>query len=116
MTVLCDVMMLQLKLLMLSVHNLILVPVTMTTALVDIVFSPGRHGGYFYRALHWGRRAEEVIGFYRPLERKPATDSADLMASRLKTAIAEELPDDPATVRISLLIDRVMEQLRQEKR
>jgi hypothetical protein len=63
----CDVLTLQLKLLAVNVHNLILIPATLAAALLDLTFRSGSRGGRFYRALEWGRRAEEAIGLYSAL-------------------------------------------------
>jgi hypothetical protein len=63
-----DVFVLQIKLLLLSLHNFVLVPLTLAAAALDLVFKSGGHGSRFYRVLDWGRQAEEAIGLYRALD------------------------------------------------
>lgn len=70
-----DVLILQIKLLLLSLHNFVLVPLTLGAVALDLVFKSGRHGSRFYRTLDWGRRAEEAIDLYRALDDlRPETD------------------------------------------
>ena len=64
----CDVLVLQLKLLAGNVHNFILIPATLAAAVLDLIFKSGTHGARFYRVLEWGRRAEEAIGLYSALD------------------------------------------------
>jgi hypothetical protein len=72
-----DVLVLQIKLLLLSLHSFVLVPLTLAAAALDLVFKSGRHGSRFYRVLDWGRQAEEAIDLYRALDDlRPETDPA----------------------------------------
>jgi len=78
-----DVLVLQIKLLLLGLHNFVLVPATLAAAALDFVFKSGRHGSRFYRVLDWGRQAEEAIGLYRALDDfRPETDEAASAPSR----------------------------------
>ena len=63
-----DVLVLQIKLLLLSLHNFVLVPLTLGAVALDLVFKSGSHGSRFYRTLDWGRQAEEAIDLYRALD------------------------------------------------
>src|SRR5271155_1944035 len=72
-----DVLVLQIKLLLLNVHNFVLMPVTLVAAALDVVFKSGTHGSRFYRTLGWARQAEEAIGLYRALDDlSPEMDAA----------------------------------------
>jgi hypothetical protein len=71
-----DVLVLQIKLLLLSLHGFVLMPVTLVAAALDVVFKSGTHGSRFYRTLDWARQAEEAIGLYRALdELRPEMDA-----------------------------------------
>ena len=67
-----DVLVLQVKLVLGNIHNFFLIPVTLGAALIDLVVKTDRHGGLFYRALDWGRRAEDAIGLYSALDQDDA--------------------------------------------
>ena len=72
-----DVLVLQIKQLLLGLHSFVLMPATLTAAALDVVFKSGRHGSRFYRVLDWGRQAEEAIGLYRALDDlRPEADAA----------------------------------------
>jgi hypothetical protein len=89
-----DVLVLQIKLLLLSLHSFVLMPATLAAAALDLVFKSGRHGSRFYRVLDWGRQAEEAIGLYRALDDlRPEADEAarDAQETALLPA-AEDLP------------------------
>jgi hypothetical protein len=66
-----DVLMLQVKLFVGGMHNLVLVPATLAAALLDFIVGPGPGGGLFYRVLAWGKWADEAIGLYAALDRRP---------------------------------------------
>jgi hypothetical protein len=72
-----DVLVLQIKLLLLSLHNFVLVPLTLGAVALDLLFKSGRHGSRFYRTLDWGRQAEEAIDLYSALDDlRPETGEA----------------------------------------
>lgn len=72
---------LQMKLFIGGLHNLVLSPVTIGAAALDIVFDTG--GEYFYRVLGWGKEADEVIGLYAALERneEPIVEAGEEVTS-----------------------------------
>jgi hypothetical protein len=76
-----EVLMLQVKLFIGGLHNLMLAPLTIAAALFDLAFDTG--GEYFYRVLGWGKEADEAIGLYaaldvheEPVNGSSATDTA----------------------------------------
>jgi hypothetical protein len=76
-----EVLVLQVKLFVGGLHNLVLAPLTIAAAAFDLVFDTG--GEYFYRVLGWGKEADEAIGLYAALDHNeepiggaPSTDSA----------------------------------------
>ena len=87
-----DVLVLQIKLLLLSLHSFVLMPATLAAAALDLVFKSGRHGSRFYRVLDWGQQAEEAIGLYRALDDlRPETDGP-AKASSEYTSKPPQLP------------------------
>ena len=75
-----EVLMLQVKLFIGGLHNLVLAPLTIAAAAVDLAFDTG--GEYFYRVLGWGKEADEAIGLYAALDHseEPADDAPDAAA------------------------------------
>ncbi|HEY2446801.1 MAG TPA: hypothetical protein VGI20_13780 [Rhizomicrobium sp.] len=110
-----DVLMLQVKLLIGNVHNFILIPATMTAALLDLLFKSGRHGSRFYRVLDWGRQADEAIGLYSALEgngRESKQDvTIDVLASHLEEAIVREYEKGGTAAGMKSAIDRVLDRV-----
>src|SRR5437879_4937989 len=86
-----DVLVLQLKLVLGNVHNLLLIPATLGAAALDLIFKAERHGARFYRVLDWGRKADEVIGLYSALDRDEESlkqdFTVDTVVSHLEAAI-----------------------------
>ena len=79
----CDVLMLQVKLLIASLLSFVLGPATLGAAFLDLIFKTGSHGSRFYRVLDWGRRGDEALGLYDALHKRYETRS-------------EEAPHDPS--------------------
>jgi hypothetical protein len=92
-TIIRDVLVLQWKLLLGNLHNLVLVPATLAAALFDIVMPESSRPGAFYRVLEWGRSAEEAIGLYRALEDRPEHERR----GHAGTAYSSRAPDMEAT-------------------
>ncbi len=112
-----DVLILQLKLFAGNMHNLVLVPMTLGGAGLDILLPSRRRSGYFYRALAWGRRAEKVIDIYSALGPQGAAKSPDISAAsaRLKIALSKELEQGSTVAGLSSVVEGVLAQLRQSE-
>ena len=82
-----EVLMLQLKLFIGGMHNLVLAPLTVAAAAFDLVFDTG--GEYFYRVLGWGKEADEAIGLYAALDLHEEPVNS---ASAADTAVNEAAP------------------------
>lgn len=112
-----DVLVLQLKLLIGNLHNLILIPATMVAAALDLVVRSGPHGSRFYRVLEWGRRAEEAIGLYSALDRRDpdlgCDFTVDAIVSRLEDAIVREVGKGGSAAAVKAAADRVLDRLHQ---
>ena len=82
-----EVLVLQVKLFIGGLHNLVLAPLTIVAALFDLAFDTG--GEYFYRVLGWGKEADEAIGLYAALDLHEEPINT---ASAADTAINEAAP------------------------
>ena len=110
-----DVLVLQVKLLIGNVHNLILVPATTAAAVLDLIFKSGRHGSRFYRVLEWGRRADEAIGLYGALDRHDDElkrhFTVDTLVLRVEEAIVQEYTKGGTAASVKAAVDSVFDKL-----
>ena len=110
-----DVLVLQLKLVLGNIHNFFLIPVTLGAALIDLVIKTDRHGGLFYRALDWGRRAEDAIGLYSALDRDDEglkhDFTVDTVIKRLEGVIVREYEKGGTAASMKTAIDTALDQL-----
>ena len=111
-----DVLLLQLKLLIGNVHNLMLVPATTVAALLDVISKSERHGSRFYRVLEWGRRADEAIGLYDALDRHneelKKEFSVDSLVTQVEEAIMREYREGGTAASVKAAVDHVLDRLR----
>ena len=63
-----DVMVFQLKLFLDNVRDLVLMPVSLVAALIDLLLRGQREGERFYKVLRWGSHSEEVIDVYSAIK------------------------------------------------
>ena len=113
-----DVLVLQVKLILGNIHNFFLIPITLTAAAIDLVVKTDRHGGLFYRALDWGRRAEEAIGLYSALDRDDEglkhDFTVDAVIKRLEGVIVREYEKGGTAAGMKTAIDTALDQLHSE--
>lgn len=113
-----DVLVLQVKLLIGNLHNLVLVPATTAAAALDLIFKSGPHGSRFYRVLEWGRRADEAIGLYDALdrheERLKRTYTVDSLVLRVEEAILREYEKGGTAASMKAAVDGVLDRLRRK--
>ena len=113
-----DVLVLQLKLVLGNIHNFILIPVTLGAAVIDLVVKTDRHGGLFYRALDWGRRAEDAIGLYSALDRDDEglkrDFTVDAVVKKLESVIVREYEKGGTAASMKTAIDTALDQLHAE--
>ncbi|MGD0143339.1 MAG: hypothetical protein ABSC92_09280 [Rhizomicrobium sp.] len=113
-----DVLVLQVKLVLGNIHNFFLIPVTLIAAAIDLVVKTDRHGGLFYRALDWGRRAEEAIGLYSALDRDDdglkKDFSVDTVIKQLESVIVREYEKGGTAASMKTAIDTALDQLHAE--
>src|SRR5438477_9258511 len=110
-----DVLVLQVKLLIGNVHNLVLVPATTVAAVLDLLFKSDRHGSRFYRVLEWGRRADEAIGLYGALDRRDDElkrhYTVDALVLRVEEAIVREYTSGGTAASVKAAVDRVLDEV-----
>jgi hypothetical protein len=113
-----DVLVLQVKLVLGNIHNFFLIPVTLGAALIDLVVKTDRHGGLFYRALDWGRRAEDAIGLYSALDQDDEglnhDFTVDAVIKRLEGVIVREYEKGGTAASMKTAIDTALDQLHAE--
>jgi len=113
-----DVLVLQVKLILGNIHNFFLIPVTLGAALIDLVVKTDRHGGLFYRALDWGRRAEEAIGLYSALDQDDEglkhDYTVDAVIKKLESVIVREYEKGGTAASMKTAIDTALDQLHAE--
>src|SRR5678815_5566671 len=94
-----DVLVLQLKLAVDAVRDLILSPVSLVAGVVDLLTGGERPGRFFYSVLIAGRRTEEIINLFGEADRvmpRSAGDSSadaasiDSLVTRLEKMIVEQ--------------------------
>jgi len=111
-----DVLVLQVKLLIGNVHNLVLVPATTVAAILDLVFRSGPHGSRFYRVLEWGRRADEAIGLYDALDRHDEElkrrFTVDALVRQVEETIVREYKEGGTVASVKAAVDRVLDRMR----
>jgi hypothetical protein len=114
-----DVLLLQLKMSIGGLHNLVLVPATTVAALLDLLFRSGPHGSRFYRVLEWGRRADEAIGLYGALDHRgdnPVKSDFTVAAIvlQLEQAIVRARDSGGTVANVKTAIDRALVQLHEK--
>jgi hypothetical protein len=89
-----DLVVLQLKLFIGNVHNLLLMPVCLFAAALDILFKNRRDEALLYKTLAWARHFEDRIGLYSALHddrhNPPEKYSIDALIARVEHAIKQD--------------------------
>jgi hypothetical protein len=128
-----DVLIVQLKLVLGNLQNLLLVPISIGAALIDLVFKGERQGERFYKVLKLGRYADEAInlygavGGYHAAERAPEDadlgsasgksgppSAVDSVIRRVEDAIVREYQKGGTAASVKTAVDRVLDQLQRE--
>src|SRR5688500_6528982 len=116
-----DVMVFQLKLLLDNVRDLVLMPVSLVAALIDLVFRGEREGALFYRVLRWGQHSEAVIDVYSAIEHhepgefKISRDyTVDGVIARLEGVLKREVERGGTAASVKAAMDKAIDQLHTE--
>jgi hypothetical protein len=113
-----DVMVFQLKMFLDNVRDLVLMPVSLVAALIDLVLRGDREGARFYRVLRWGWHSEKVIDVYSAIEHHPPDEfeigqayTVDGVIARLENVVAREVEKGGTASSIKSAMDRAIDQL-----
>jgi hypothetical protein len=116
-----DVAVFQLKLFLDNVRDLVLMPVSLIAALIDLVFRGEREGSLFYKVLRWGAHSEEVIDVYSAIEHHPPGDfkvnpgyTVDGVIARLENVLKREVEKGGTAASAKAAMDRAIDQLHTE--
>ena len=116
-----DVVIFQLKLFLDNVRDLVLMPVSLAAALIDLVLRGEREGARFYKVLRWGAHSEEVIDVYSAIEHHERGDfkitpayTVDGVIARLENVVVREVEKGGTAASIKSAMDRAIDQLHAE--
>jgi hypothetical protein len=116
-----DVLVFQLKLLLDNVRDLVLMPVSLAAALVDLIIRGEREGARFYKVLRWGAHSEAVIDVYSAIEHHEPGDfkigrdyTVDGVIARLEGVLVREYEKGGTAASIKAAMDRAIDQLHTE--
>ena len=113
-----DVAVLQLKLVVDGLRDLILVPASLIVAMVSLVRGGSDTGREFYELLQYGKRSEELIDLFGALNKRglePENDkrleSIDEIADRIEAFIVHEYNKGGVTHKAKQRLDRALDAL-----
>lgn len=114
-------MVFQLKLFLDNVRDLVLMPVSLVAALVDLVFRGEREGALFYKVLRWGSHSEAVIDVYSAIEHHETGDfkvspgyTVDGVIARLEGVLKREVEKGGTAASVKAAMDKAIDQLHAE--
>ena len=113
-----DVVVFQLKMFLDNVRDLVLMPVSLAAALIDLVLRGDREGARFYRVLRWGWHSEKVIDVYSAIEHEEPGAFAisrdytvDGVIARLEGVVTREIEKGGTAASIKSAMDRTIDQI-----
>ena len=116
-----DVAVFQLKMLLDNVRDLVLMPVSLVAALLDLILKGEREGTRFYKVLRWGSHSEEVIDVYSAIKdhdrgnfRVSPAYTVDAVIARLESVVVREVEKGGTAATIKSAMDRAVDQLHAE--
>ncbi len=120
-----DVCVVQVKLVIDGLRDLILVPASLVAGLISIAtHSNGAPGTQFYRLLHWGKRTERWINLFGALDNAPeqlrdtqsyADGDIDSLVSRVESLVVEEYRRGGVTAQAKQRLDKVLDALQRSE-
>lgn len=124
-TLIRDIGVLQVKLLVDSVRDIILLPASLIAGIVSIASSQnGRPGAQFYRLLAWGRQSEIWINLFGAVENSPeeieqsqafGDRDIDDIVGRLEFFVLEEVKRGGVTAQAKDRLDKILDALQRKK-
>ena len=116
-----DVVVFQLKMLLDNVRDIVLMPVALGAAVIDLLYRGEREGALFYKVLRWGLHSEEVIDVYSAIAhhdpgRFKVTQAytVDGVIARLENVVTREVEKGGTAATIKTAMDRAIDQLHSE--
>jgi hypothetical protein len=116
-----DVAVFQFKLLLDNARDLVLMPVSLVAALIDLVFRGKGEGALFYKVLRWGQHSEAVIDVYSAIEHHAPGDfkvsrdyTVDGVISRLENVLKREVEKGGTAASVKAAMDKAIDQLHSE--
>jgi len=116
-----DVVVFQLKLLLDNLRDLILMPVALAAAVIDLLYRGEREGALFYKVLRWGLHSEEVIDVYSAIAhhdpgrfKVSEAYTVDGVIARLENVVTREVEKGGTAATIKTAMDRTIDQLHSE--
>ena len=113
-----DLVVFQLKMLLDNGRDLVLMPVALVAAVIDLLMRGDREGARFYRVLRWGWHSEKVIDVYSAIEDHPPDNfeigrdyTVDGVIARLEDVVAREVEKGGTAASIKNAMDRAIDQL-----
>ena len=113
-----DVAAFQLKMFLDNVRDLVLMPVSLVAALIDLIMKGEREGALFYKVLRWGSHSEEVIDVYSAIkDHEPGkfkvspAYTVDAVIARLEGVVVREVEKGGTAASIKSAMDRAIDQI-----
>ena len=113
-----DVVVFQLKMLLDNLRDLVLMPVALVAAIIDLLMRGDREGARFYRVLRWGWHSEKMIDVYSAIEDHPPDDfeigkayTVDGVIARLESVVTREVEKGGTAASIKGAMDRAIDQI-----
>ena len=121
-----DLGVLQVKLLVDGLRDIILVPASLVAGIVSIVSSnDGKPGPQFYQLLAWGRQSEIWINLFGAVKNSPeevgqqqpfgSTDIDDIVG-RLETFVIDEVKRGGVTTQARDRLDKILDAVQRKRR
>jgi hypothetical protein len=116
-----DVVVFQIKLLLDNLRDLVLMPVALAAAVIDLLYRGEREGALFYKVLRWGLHSEEVIDVYSAIAhhdpgrfKVSEAYTVDGVIARLENVVTREVEKGGTAATIKTAMDRAIDQLHSE--
>ncbi len=124
-TLLRDVGVLQLKLVVDGLRDIILVPASLIAGIVSIVSSTdGRPGPQFYHLLAWGRQSELWINLFGAVRNSPegieqtqrfGDKDIDDIVARLESFVVDEVKRGGVTAQAKSRLDNILDKVQRKR-
>ena len=116
-----DLLVFQLKMLLDNLRDIVLMPVALGAAVIDLLYRGEREGALFYKVLRWGLHSEQVIDVYSAIEQHDPGQfkvsrayTVDGVIERLEDVVTREVEKGGTAASIKTAMDRAIDQLHSE--